>query len=170
MAYDQAWVVVDLLVDPAQLWRLPANNVQYCQPQRPSTFITCPGNHRRFEFMILDGEPAEGAVSEARLWSLLSRWLVPGQARIWRAAAYRFHALIAREWRRGRTLLAGDSAHQTPPFLGQGMCQGLRDAGNLAWKIAQVVNEQAPDSLLDSYTEERRPHVFETTLLTLTRN
>jgi len=163
--YDEAWVVVDVRVDEAHLAQLPATNVQYCEPARPSTFITCPGNHRRWEFMTLRGEAADGPVSEERLWSLLARWLKPSEATIWRAAAYRFHALVAHDWRRGRVLLAGDSAHQTPPFLGQGMCQGLRDAGNLAWKLDLVVRGRAPGTLLDTYTAERRPHVVETTRL-----
>ena len=161
--YDEPWIVVDVRVAPEHLGKLPATNVQYCQPERPSTFITCPGNHRRWEFMLLPGEPVEGAVSEQRLWQLLSRWLKPGEASIWRAAAYRFHALIARDWRRGRILLAGDAAHQTPPFLGQGMCQGLRDAGNLAWKLDCVLRGEAGEGLLDTYAQERRPHVVETT-------
>ncbi|MBL8384318.1 MAG: bifunctional 3-(3-hydroxy-phenyl)propionate/3-hydroxycinnamic acid hydroxylase [Burkholderiales bacterium] len=164
LEYDQAWIVVDVKVDdPAALARLPVVNVQYCEPERPSTFINCPGNHRRWEFMVLPGEPVEGVITEARLWQLLGRWLRPGEARIWRSAAYRFHALIADEWRRGRVLLAGDAAHMTPPFLGQGMCQGLRDAGNLAWKLGQVVGGAAGDWLLDTYAAERRPHVTETT-------
>ena len=163
--YDHAWVVVDVKVKPAYLAQLPQTNVQYCQPARPCTFITCPGNHRRWEFMTLPGEAHEGEVPEERLWELLSRWLRPGEAEIWRSAAYRFHALIAHQWRRGRVLLAGDAAHQTPPFLGQGMCQGLRDAGNLAWKLEAVMRGRAPDALLDSYTAERRPHVVETTCL-----
>lgn len=162
--YDEPWIVVDLKVDDAAaLERLPRTNVQFCEPARPCTFINCPGDHRRWEFMLLPGEPTEGAVPEERLWRLLSRWLKPGEARIWRSAAYRFHALIAREWRRGRVLLAGDAAHMTPPFLGQGMCQGLRDAGNLAWKLEQVIRGAAGDWLLDTYAEERRPHVAETT-------
>ena len=163
--YDEPWIVVDVMVNDEHLAQLPPTNVQYCHPERPSTFITCPGNHRRWEFMTLPGEPDAGTVSEEHLWRLLSRWLKPGQARIWRAAAYRFHALVARDWRSGRVLLAGDSAHQTPPFLGQGMCQGLRDAGNLAWKLEQVVRGKAAAGLLDSYTIERRPHVVETTRL-----
>lgn len=161
--YDEPWIVVDVIVKDEFLAQLPTTNVQYCQPERPSTFITCPGNHRRWEFMTLPGEPASGEVTEERLWHLLSRWLKPGQARIWRAAAYEFHALVARDWRCGRVLLAGDSAHMTPPFLGQGMCQGLRDAGNLAWKLERVVRGGVDARLLDTYTQERRPHVVETT-------
>ncbi len=161
--YDEPWIVVDLKVDAAVLARLPATNVQYCEPARPCTYIVCPGNHRRWEFMLLDGEPRDGALTPERLWALLARWLAPHEASIWRAASYRFHALIAHDWRRGRLLLAGDSAHQTPPFLGQGMCQGLRDAGNLAWKLDLVIRGRAGQGLLDSYTQERRPHVAATT-------
>jgi 3-(3-hydroxy-phenyl)propionate hydroxylase len=161
--YDEPWIVVDLKVDAAVLARLPATNVQYCEPARPCTYIVCPGNHRRWEFMLLDGEPRDGALTPERLWELLGRWVAPDEASIWRAASYRFHALIAHDWRRGRMLLAGDSAHQTPPFLGQGMCQGLRDAGNLAWKLDTVIRSHARQGLLDTYTQERRPHVAATT-------
>ncbi len=161
--YDAAWIVVDVRVHASHLGRLPVTNVQYCRPERPSTYVVCPGDHRRWEFMVLEGESGDELVDEARLWRLLSPWLAPGEARIWRAAAYRFHALVATPWRRGRVLLAGDAAHQTPPFLGQGMCQGIRDAGNLAWKLEHVIRARAPEALLDSYEAERRPHVIETT-------
>jgi 3-(3-hydroxy-phenyl)propionate hydroxylase len=163
--YDEPWIVVDLKVGAAALARLPDTNVQYCEPERPCTYIVCPGNHRRWEFMLMPGEPREGALDPQRLWALLSRWLQPDEAELWRAAAYRFHALVAEDWRAGRVLLAGDAAHQTPPFMGQGMCQGLRDAGNLAWKLAAVQRGEAGDALLDSYTAERRPHVEATTLM-----
>lgn len=165
LEYDVPWIVVDVLVDEPWLSRLPTSNVQYCQPRRPSTHVVCPGAHRRWEFMLVDGESPEDSVTEPRLWELLAPWLEPGQARIWRAAAYRFHALVARQWRSGRILLAGDSVHQTPPFMGQGMCQGIRDAGNLAWKLVQVVRGQAGQDLLDSYQAERAPHVEATTAL-----
>ena len=163
MDYDEPWMVVDMRVGDAALARLPATNVQYCEPDRPCTHVVCPGNHRRWEFMTLPGEASDSAPDPERIWHLLARWLRPGEAEIWRAAAYRFHALVAREWRRGRVLLAGDSAHQTPPFLGQGMCQGLRDAGNLAWKLERVLRGGAPATLLDSYAAERKPHVEATT-------
>src|SRR5262249_22181501 len=72
---------------------------------------------------------------------------------------YRFHALVAERWRAGRVFLAGDACHQTPPFMGQGMCAGIRDAANLAWKLALVLRGGANDALLDSYEQERKPHV-----------
>ena len=83
----------------------------------------------------------------------------PAKSRIERAVVYTFHSALATQWRRDRLLLAGDSAHQTPPFLGQGMCSGLRDAANLAWKLRDVITGEAPDSLLDTYETERMEHV-----------
>lgn len=97
--------------------------------------------------------------ADARVWQLLSRWISPDDARLWRRASYRFHALVAREWRRGRVFIAGDAAHQQPPFTGQGMCQGIRDAANLAWKLQRACAGSAGDALLDSYGLERRAHV-----------
>ena len=91
----------------------------------------------------------------------MSRWITPDEAEIERAAVYTFHSAIARQWRNGRLLLAGDSAHQTPPFLGQGMCAGIRDVANLAWKLRDILAGKADMSLLDTYQSERSPHVRE---------
>ena len=163
--YDEPWLVVDMKVKEAFLDKLPLTNVQYCSPARPSTMICCPGNHRRWEFMTLPTDSSEAVMQEDQLWALMAPWIQPGEADIWRAASYRFHALVARKWQHGRVFLAGDSAHQTPPFLGQGMCQGIRDAGNLAWKLEHVVSGKAPESLLKTYEDERRPNVVATTQL-----
>src|SRR5262249_48916279 len=93
-------------------------------------------------------------------WRLLAPWGVhPGNAKLERSALYTFRARWAERWRSGRVLLAGDAAHQMPPFAGQGMCAGLRDAANLAWKLDLVLGGRAPDALLDSYASERSPHV-----------
>src|SRR5206468_2789926 len=102
-------------------------------------------------------------VADEELWRLLRRWISPGDGRLWRSATYRFHGLVAAEWRRGRVLLAGDAAHMTPPFMAQGMAQGMRDVLNLAWKLERVLRHGEPDQLLDSYEEERKPHVVTTT-------
>lgn len=156
--FDEPWLVVDLRVSPTGLAKLPVHAAQFCDPTRPATYIVGPGNHRRFEIMLLPGEDPQAMQEPMSVYALLSRWLDPGDAEIWRAASYRFHALVAREWRRGPVFLAGDAAHQQPPFLGQGMCQGLRDVANLVWKLA-AVRDGAPVSLLDTYGEERGRHV-----------
>ena len=161
--FDEPWLVVDVLVNKKGLARLPQTSVQYCRPERPSTFLICPGRHRRWEIAINPGEdPAQLATPEG-IWRLLAPWITPAHARLWRQASYRFHALVAREWRQGRVFIAGDAAHQQPPFLGQGMCQGLRDVANLCWKLQAVLQTGASDGLLDTYGVERKGHVTELT-------
>ena len=152
LGFDEPWLVVDLLVNERGLARLPQVSIQYCEPARPATYLVGPDNHRRWEIMLLPGEDPRRM--EAKVWSLLARWVTPDDAVLWRAASYRFHALVAERWRRGPVFLAGDAAHQQPPFTGQGMCQGIRDAANLAWKLVQ-----ARDDLLDTYETERKAHV-----------
>ncbi|MFM9927257.1 bifunctional 3-(3-hydroxy-phenyl)propionate/3-hydroxycinnamic acid hydroxylase [Variovorax sp. H27-G14] len=159
LAFDQPWIVVDMHVEESKLSQLPATNVQYCKPSRPCTYVVGPGTHRRWEFLLLPDEAEQRDMPHEAIWQLLSPWLAPHEARIWRAATYRFHAVVLEQWRRGPVLLAGDSAHQMPPFLAQGMCQGLRDATNLAWKLDWVLAGRAADALLDSYGAERGPQV-----------
>lgn len=162
--FHEPWLVVDAILNEDKLAGLPQTQVQYCEADRPSTFVVLPGNHRRWEIMLLPGDSLSPEFPENELWPLLERWIRPDDGKLWRAAAYRFHGLVASEWRQGRILLAGDAAHMTPPFMAQGMAQGLRDAQNLAWKLERVLADTSPASLLDSYGEERRPHVVETTL------
>ncbi|TWB87771.1 3-(3-hydroxy-phenyl)propionate hydroxylase [Bradyrhizobium macuxiense] len=161
--FDEPWLVVDVLANEEALGRLPQTMVQYCNPARPMTYVVGTGNHRRWEIMLLPGERPEQMNQTEVIWRLLERWLKPGDGELWRSATYVFHALVAHEWRKGRVLLAGDAAHMTPPFLAQGMCQGVRDAANLAWKLASVIRQGGSDVLLDTYQEERRPHVMTTT-------
>jgi len=116
-----------------------------------------PGRHR-WEFMLLPGETAEQVLDDRFIQPLLDAWDC-GPMRIERKAVYRFHGLVAKDWRQERVLLAGDAAHQMPPFAGQGMCSGLRDAANLAWKLQAVLSGQASEALLDTYQAEREPHV-----------
>jgi 3-(3-hydroxy-phenyl)propionate hydroxylase len=110
--------------------------------------------------MVMPGDDAARMAQPERFWPMLSRWLDPRDVQsVERSAVYTFHSLIARGWRDARLLLAGDACHQTPPFLGQGMCAGIRDAANLSWKLAAVLRGKAAPALLDSYETERRPHV-----------
>jgi 3-(3-hydroxy-phenyl)propionate hydroxylase len=161
--FDEPWIVVDLHVQESKLPDLPATNIQYCEPSRPCTYVVGPGTHRRWEFLLMPDEAEQREMPHDAIWKLLAPWVAPNEARIWRAATYRFHAVVLEQWRKGPVLLAGDSAHQMPPFLAQGMCQGLRDALNLAWKLDGVLEDRLPDSLLDSYGTERRPQVEEIT-------
>lgn len=155
--FDQPWLVIDaFLRRPVDL---PTAVVQYCDPARPATFVPHGGGHRRWEIMVMPGDDLAELQSPTRVAELLAPWVEPDDVDIIRAVIYSFHALVARDWRRSRLLLAGDSAHQMPPFLGQGMCAGIRDAANLAWKLAAVLHDGAPDRLLDTYQSEREPHV-----------
>ena len=163
LVFDEPWLVVDLRVDSAALGKLPETAAQFCDPSRPTSFIIGPGNHRRFEIMLLPGEDPREMEEPAQVWRLLARWITPDGATLWRAASYRFHALVARQWRRGRVFLAGDAAHQQPPFIGQGMCQGIRDVANLVWKLDRVLKGQSGAELLDTYGEERIEHVRQLT-------
>jgi 3-(3-hydroxy-phenyl)propionate hydroxylase len=109
--------------------------------------------------MLMPGETPEEMQRPERVHDLLAAWVSPGDVEIIRSAVYSFHALLARRWRDRRAFLVGDSAHQMPPFLGQGMCSGIRDAANLVWKLALVRRGLAGDALLDTYEIERAPHV-----------
>ena len=165
--FDEPWLVVDVLVNERGMAKLPKVSVQYCEPQRPCTLVLGPKNHRRWEISLMPGEDPKAVETDEETWKLLSRWIGPEDGELWRQASYRFHALVASEWRKGRVFLAGDAAHMQPPFLGQGMCQGVRDAANLTWKLAAVlagdVQGAAGEALLDSYGHERKAHVRELT-------
>jgi 3-(3-hydroxy-phenyl)propionate hydroxylase len=113
----------------------------------------------RWEFMLLPGESGEHVLADSFIDALLKPWDCESAISIERRAVYRFHGLVAEQWRHGPVLLAGDAAHQMPPFAGQGMCSGIRDAVNLAWKLIAILKGQASDAILDSYQKEREPNV-----------
>ncbi|WP_262049407.1 bifunctional 3-(3-hydroxy-phenyl)propionate/3-hydroxycinnamic acid hydroxylase [Bradyrhizobium sp. Bra78] len=163
LIFDEPWLVVDVRVNESALHKLPLCSAQFCNPARPVSFLIGPKNHRRWEIMLLPGEDARQMERPENVWKLLAPWLTPQDGELWRAASYRFHALVADVWRNGRILIAGDAAHQQPPFIGQGMCQGVRDATNLVWKLDRVLRGVSSDRLLDSYTVERKAHVIELT-------
>jgi 3-(3-hydroxy-phenyl)propionate hydroxylase len=118
-----------------------------------------PKSRHRFEFMLMPDEDWDQDVTEDQVIALVAPWVDVTGVVVERSAVYTFHGLVARQWRNGHVLVAGDAAHQMPPFLGQGMCSGIRDAANLAWKLHQVLRFGVPDSLLDSYGGERSAHV-----------
>ena len=133
---------------------------QLCEPGRPASLFRWLGRHScRFEFMLMPGEdPVQMAAAE-NCWRLLHRWgLTPDNATLVCNAVYTFRGMLADTFRDGRLLIVGDAAHLMPPFMGQGMCSGFRDAMNLAWKLDLVLRDAAGAGLLDSYSEERRPH------------
>ena len=169
LAFDEPWLVVDAEVegpisfppltgvpDGANLQNL---SLMMCDPARPATIVPGRANHRRWEFMLLPGEDDAAMATPERVAQLVAPWVQGAAHQIIRAATYRFHGLVAEQWRVGRVFLAGDSAHQTPPFFGQGMCHGLRDAANLAWKLALVTEGKARSCLLDTYQPEREAQV-----------
>ena len=169
LRFDEPWLVVDAevegpirfphfkgLPESADIQRL---SVMLCDPNRPATLVPGRGVHRRWEFMLLPGESPEQMNRTEVVAELLKPWLQDVPYRIVRAATYRFHGLLARRWRIGRVFLAGDAAHQSPPFFGQGMCHGMRDAANLAWKLELVCKGHAREELLNTYQVERAQQV-----------
>lgn len=151
-AYAQDWIVLDLAHDPDD----EAVSKFFCDPARPWVSIATPFGGRRYEFMLLPGETREDMLRPATLTRLLApvRPLPPED--ITRAVVYRFEARVAAHWGSGRVWLAGDAAHLTPPFAGQGMNAGLRDAHNLAWKAVRVAKHLSAPKILESYEAERR--------------
>ena len=152
------WLTCDVVLNEHR--EFSPNNLQVCDPARPRSAISAGPGHRRWEFMRLPGESLEQLGHIDNVWRLLGMFGInPDNAKLERHTVYTFEARYANQWRAGRVLLAGDAAHLMPPFAGQGMCSGFRDAANLAWKLDLVLRGQAGDYLLDSYTVERVDHV-----------
>lgn len=158
-SFPQRWLVIDLHArDGAHAFRhLPYFDF-VCDPALPTVSCPQPGGRHRFEFMLHDGDSSDDFESTEKARSLLARYINPDEVVIDRQLVYTFNALVAARWRAGRILLAGDAAHMTPQFIGQGMNSGTRDADNLSWKLADVVLRGADPALLDTYESERRPH------------
>ena len=156
LGYDQDWLVIDVVMhDDADL---PETMMQICDPQRLTTYIPGRDPFRRWEFQVIDGDDRGAMCEPSTIAGLLEDWISPEHYTLRRAAVYQFHAATASAWRDGRILLAGDAAHQTPPFLGQGVNSGFRDAVNLGWKLPMVTRGEADAALLDTYQAERGPH------------
>ncbi|MCU1758438.1 bifunctional 3-(3-hydroxy-phenyl)propionate/3-hydroxycinnamic acid hydroxylase [Pseudomonas sp. 14P_8.1_Bac3] len=158
LGFQEDWLVVDLQPKPGVQLDVPDIG-QWCNPERPTTMVPGGPGYRRWEFMRLPHETLEELQDTHKVWSLLSRWVTPDTADLVRHAVYQFRSRIASNWHSGRVLLAGDAAHVMPPFMGQGMCSGIRDAWNLSWRLDLLLRGLADDSLLDSYTLERKPQI-----------
>ena len=157
LGFQERWLVVDVEPnDMAALAHLRAACL-WCDPSRPTTHVQSGPRHRRWEFMLLPGERPEDFDDPARVWSLLEPWFTPEDGSLTRSTVYEFRSMLAERMHDGRVLLAGDAAHLTPPFLGQGLCAGLRDAANVAWKLDLVLRGLSPDRLLDTIDVERQP-------------
>jgi len=156
--FEADWLVVDY--EPLVERQWDAFVTQYCDPEQPATAVNSGPGRRRFEFMRRDDISAADLALPETAWRLMEPWGVgPDNARLERHAVYTFRGRWARDWRRGRVLIAGDAAHLMPPFLGQGMCSGLRDAAALAWRLDLAASGLASESILDSYGPERSTHV-----------
>jgi 3-(3-hydroxy-phenyl)propionate hydroxylase len=163
---DDPWLVCDLILEEGTKFKQGA--FQFCDPARPGTLVTCEDTHIRWAFMLRPGDdPAaleDPAATRAMMAPHMHR-LAPGlsaeDGELIRSKVYSFHALVAESFQDGRVFLLGDAAHQMPPFLGQGMCAGIRDAYNLCWKLRGVIQGRYTPKILESYSSERRPHVHE---------
>ncbi|QBD81559.1 bifunctional 3-(3-hydroxy-phenyl)propionate/3-hydroxycinnamic acid hydroxylase [Ktedonosporobacter rubrisoli] len=162
--YGQRWLVVDCHNDEDS----SPTAIFFCNPSRPTVTLAAPHGHRRWEFMLLKGEREEDLLQDDNIYALIKQarmqqkevthveYSSPPQ--IMRSAVYTFHSALANSFVRGNVFLLGDAAHLMPPFSGQGMNSGLRDAHNLCWKLQAVLQGQASSRLLTSYQQERKPH------------
>ncbi|MFE1546059.1 bifunctional 3-(3-hydroxy-phenyl)propionate/3-hydroxycinnamic acid hydroxylase [Streptomyces sp. NPDC058718] len=151
LRFEERWTVVDVRTKAdVRCWE---GVDQVCDPRRPATFMRVGEDRYRWEFRLQDGQQP--------VRELIAPWLSPsydGDFEVVRETQYTFRARVADRWRSGRVFLLGDAAHLTPPFVGQGLCSGLRDAYNLTWKLARVLGQGGDERLLDTYESERKPH------------
>ncbi|BBC38318.1 FAD binding domain protein [Streptomyces graminofaciens] len=153
--FSEPWMVCDFrLTGEADIPKAR----QVCDPKQPVSIISLGPEHHRFSFMLDSAESFPVEREPDRVWARVADHVDRNRAHLVRVATYTFRSLVAEHWRAGRILLAGDAAHQMPPFLGQGMCSGIRDAQNIAFKLDAVLRG-ADDALLDTYQSEREPHV-----------
>ena len=155
--FRERWLIIDL--DKTN--DASRDTKVFCNPDRPCISLPGPGGTRRFEFKLHSEESDETALAPDNIASLIARYSNDHTCEIRRKAIYTFHARIAERWRDGRVFLAGDAAHLSPPFAGQGMNSGIRDAHNLAWKLAMVLQGRLGPNLLDTYESERRDHAHD---------
>lgn len=158
--FNESWVVMDTKTRSGQKDdSLPKNHRQYCDPKQPVTYVPLAGPYYEWQFMVVDGKNEQQATEPFYIREKLKPFVDLEKIEIIRAAYYRFHALWAKQWYNSRVILAGDSAHQMPPFLGQGMCSGVRDASALAWRLSLILKGKTDSAILESYQTERLIHV-----------
>lgn len=163
MTYAMRWLIVDLENNE----NTTKHTEVFCSHRRPCITLPGPNRTRRYEFEVLPAEEEAQMLAAERVNALLSAHGADPNAVIRRKTVYRFHARVANRWSVGRVFLAGDAAHLTPPFAGQGMNSGVRDAHNLAWKLVAVTNGTLGPGLLKTYEQERRGHVSQMIQLAL---
>ncbi len=160
LGFSYEWLVLDVVPHEPRTWNPYV--VQLCNPARPTTLVNSGPGRRRWEFMRLPSETIEELNTAETAWKLLAQWDIrPDNATLERHTVYTFRGCWANQWKQQHVLLAGDAAHLMPPFLGQGLCAGMRDAIAMSWRLAMVLRREAPDALLDSYGPERSEHVQE---------
>jgi len=160
--YGERWIVIDTKV----LTEWPGHDRLrfHCNPERPTVDCPTPLGHHRWEFPVHDTEDEKDLLNEDAIWKVLrAQGITPENVKILGFACYSHHVRFADRWRVGRVFLAGDAAHAMPPWIGQGMCAGVRDVANLCWKLGAVLSGKLPESVLDTYQAERLPHVKEVT-------
>lgn len=151
------WLILDMV--PNKEYKMSPSQWQLCDPKRPTTLVPGGPGRRRWEFMVLPGESTEEIAKPESAWILLEPWgLSPKNAQLERSAVYRFQARWAEQWRVGRCMIAGDAAHLMPPFAGEGMCAGFRDAVALSWRLNAIIEGKLDEVVLDSYESERIHH------------
>ncbi|MFB6726014.1 bifunctional 3-(3-hydroxy-phenyl)propionate/3-hydroxycinnamic acid hydroxylase [Kribbella sp. NPDC056345] len=161
LGFDQRWLVVDLDIDQ-ELGHWDGVH-QLCDTGRAATYLRVGARRHRWEFRLADDEDQEDFRTPGALRSIIGPWLRAAdddRIDIVRVASYTFRAQVADRWRDRRIFLLGDAAHLTPPFIGQGLGAGMRDAANLSWKLAGVLDARLPEQVLDTYQQERRPHAI----------
>ena len=165
--YNQEWLVCDAHL--TKKINIPEKEaMQVCDPKRPGTYVPGRRGHLRFEFKKMPGEDSKELEKEENVWKLLKPWINENNANLERAQVYSFHACIAETWRKGNVLIAGDAAHQMPPFMGAGMGTGIRDITNISWKLDLLLKNKAKEGILDTYQKERHSHAKWTIAQTVT--
>ena len=164
--FEEKWAVIDLIMKQNNN-DLPDRTIQYCSKKTPATYCRNVGRRRRWEFSLDKNSVDKEVLNDDKIWHFLSKWITPEDATIERKTIYTFKSLVAKKWRKGRVFIAGDAAHLSPPFMGQGMCSGIRDVSNLFWKIAYCCNFGYKEKLLKTYESERLKNVKEYIITTI---